>query len=705
MGSESGKIILNIDGHDIETQAGTSVLKASLDAGIYIPHLCYHPDLSPIGNCRLCTVEIQGMDTLTTACTTPAANGMIVRTKTEAVNHMRRLAMELLLAGHPKDCDTCNKYLNCELQSLKQYLIGDKLHVRIRSKILPVNMKNPLFQHDPNKCVVCGRCVRACHELRGVGILQYNKKGNETYCGTFSDVLLVDADCKFCGACAEVCPTGAIADKTELIQGKKRRVALIPCRYNCPAEIDVSRYIRFIQEKDYASAAAVIREKVPFPGVLGYVCDHPCESVCRRGEVNQPVSIRELKRFAVGNSESETPKIFENRKPLTGKKVAVIGSGPAGLTAAFYLSKQGHTVTVFEALPLTGGLMRFGIPEYHLPRNVLDHEIEIVKKSGIEIKNNTRVEKIDTLFEQGYDAVVVAVGTHQGQKLKIPGTDGEGVNTCIDFLRDINLKKNIDLGNKVVVLGGGSVAFDCARVARRLGVGEVQIACLEDRVNMPASSDEIKQGEEEGVLVYPGRTATRIIREHGRIKGVEFLEVTSFGFDEDKNVKIEVKDNSYHILEANSVIFAIGQRPEIPAGFGLDTTTRHLVELDPYTLGTNREGVFAAGDVVSGTASVIKAIASGRKAAIAVDKFLGGDGDIEEKLAPETKTQDNIGRGEEFALMERVEVPCASIPERLQNFCPVMDDMDKDMAGYESSRCLQCDLRLKITPVKLWGSY
>ncbi len=705
MNDDTGTIKLNIDGRDIETQTGTSILEASLNAGIYIPHLCYHPDLSPIGNCRLCTVEIQGIDTLQTSCTTPATNGMVVKTKTDAVIRLRRLAMELLLAAHPHDCDTCNKYLNCELQSLKQYLISDELRVMIRSKLLPINMKNPLFQHDPNKCVVCGRCVRACYELRGVGILQYNKKERETYCGTISDFLLADSDCRFCGACAEVCPTGAIADKTELIKEKKRKIALVPCHYNCPAEIDVPRYIRFIRENDYVSAAAVIREKVPFPWVLGYVCDHPCESVCRRGEVNQPVSIRELKRFAVENSYGEMPSYLKNKKIPTGKKVAIIGSGPAGLTAAYYLSKQGHAVTVFESLPLAGGMMRFGIPEFHLPRDILDSEIADIEKTGVEIKTHTYIDKIDRLFEQEYDAVVVAIGTHQGQKLKIPGVNGEGVITCIDYLRDINLGKKVDLGNKIVILGGGSVAFNCARVARRQGVEEVLIVCLENRDNIPASGDELEQGEEEGILVYPSRTATRIIREDGRITGVEFLEVESFIFDEDNNAQIEVKENSHHILEADMVIFAIGQRPDIPTEFGLDISSKHLVELDQYTLETNREGVFAAGDVVSGTASVIEAIASGRKTAIAVDKFLGGNGDIEEKIAPEISVQDNIGICKGFASMARSEANCAPASVRLEDYCQVMNTMNKETADYESSRCLQCDLRLKITPVKLWGSY
>jgi formate dehydrogenase beta subunit len=698
-------IKLNIDGRDIETQAGKSVLEAALDAGIYIPYLCHHPDLSPNGACRLCIVEIEGTDGLPTSCTTPAASGMIVRTKTEKVEKMRRLAMELMLAGHPADCGSCNKYLNCELQSVKQYLGCEELSVRRRSKLFPLNTGNPLFVHDPNKCIVCGRCVRACHELRGVGVLFYKKKGRETYIGTAGDRSLADAGCRFCGACAEVCPTGAIQDKEELVKGKNRRAALIPCRYNCPAEIDVPRYIRFIQEKDYSAATAVIREKVPFPKVLGYVCDHPCESVCRRSEVNQPISIRELKRFAAEHDGARLWQESLHKKPPTGKKVAIIGSGPAGLTAAYYLANQGHAVIVFESLPLAGGMMRFGIPEYRLPRDVLDSEIRDIENMGVEIKTDIHIGSVDTLFEEGYDAVLVALGTHEGQKLSIPGADSEGVLVSIDFLGGVNFGGKVGIGKRVVVLGGGSVAFDCARVARRLGAEQVHIACLECREDMPAACDEVEQGEEEAIAIHPSRTPTRILSENGRVTGVEFLEVESFSFDEDKNLELEVRQNSEQVIEADTVIFAIGQRPEIPAGFGLDTVAGNLIEVDSYTFDTSREGVFAAGDAVTGTSSIIKAIASGRKGAIAVDRYLGGSGNIDEKLAPYSEPEPCLGTGEGFAAMSRCEVSCIRPQERLESFCRVVGDMDEETADYESKRCLQCDLRLKITSVKFWGNY
>ena len=699
------KIRLNIDGKNIEIQEGRSVLEASLDSGIYIPHLCHHADLLPIGACRLCVVEIEGTEGLQTSCTTPAVEGMIVKTKTERIDNSRRLAMELLLAGHPPDCETCVKYLNCELQSLKQYIVGDHLRVRARSKLFHVNMDNPIFLHDPNKCVLCGRCVRACHELRGVGVLFYKKREKETYIGTASDLPLVDSGCRFCGACAEVCPTGAIMDKEEFAKGKGRKEAVVPCRYTCPAEIDVPRYLRFIREKNYSAAIAVIREKVPFPKILGYVCDHPCENVCRRGEINHSISIRDLKRYA---AEHDTERLWEKNlrdKESTDKKVAIIGSGPAGLSAAYYLSNQGHAVTVFEAMPLSGGMMRYGIPEYRLPREILDEEIAYIENRGVEIKTKTRVASIDKLFEDGYDSVLVGIGSQKGHKLSIPGADSEGVLIGLDLLRDVNTGGKVSIGKKVVVVGGGNVAFDCARVARRIGAEDVFIACLESREDIPAACDEIEQGEEEGISVNPSKTATRILSDKGQIKGVEFLDVESFSFDEDMNPEIEVIEDSNHIIDADTVIFAVGQSPDIPEGFGLDKTDRNFIELDSYTFETSREGVFAAGDAVTGTSSVIQAVASGRRAAVVIDRFLGGDGRIDEKFAPVYEPQKCFCPAEGFAAMTRKEETCVLPEKRLLSFCKVVNDMDEETAEYESNRCLQCDTRLDITPVKFWSNY
>lgn len=693
-----------IDGKNVQTQEGKTVLQAALDAGVYIPHLCYHPDLLPIGACRLCIVEIDGVEGLPTSCSTPVSEGMVVRTKSETIDARRHLAMELILAGHPQDCETCNKYLNCELQALKQYIIKDEIKVRIRTKILPITRSNPLFLHEPDKCVVCGRCVRACQELRGVGVLFYKKGNREIYTGTAADLPLGDAGCRFCGACAEVCPTGAIQDKEALGTGRKRRAALIPCRYTCPAEIDVPRYIRFIREKNYPAAAAVIREKVPFPGVLGYVCNQLCEDACRRGEVNEAMSIKELKRFAAANDDGSWLEASV-RKPDTGKKVAIIGSGPAGLTAAYYLANQGHAVTVYESQPLAGGMMRYGIPAYRLPKDILDNELEYITQKGVEIKTGIAVESVDDLLNQDYDAVLVATGTHKGSVLRLPNVENEGVIIGLEFLRNVNAGEQVKIGKRVVVLGGGNVAFDCARVARRSGAELVQVACLESREEMPATEDEILQAEEEGIMVYPARSSTRILGDNGVVEGVELLEVESFTFDENKTAQIELRQNSEIVLKADTVIFAIGQRPVIPEGFGIDTTDNGHIALDSFTQATSREGVFAAGDAVHGTATVIQAIAAGRKIASTIDRYLGGSGNIDEKLLPSEEVDTCLGPLEGFSRMSRYEESRTPPEERLGDFRQVVQDMVEEAAEYEATRCLQCDLRLKIKSVEFWSSY
>ncbi len=683
------KVTLYIDGHEVEAKSGASILEAALAAGIYVPHLCHHPNLPSINACGLCIVEIEGTLSPIASCVTPAVEGMKVTTKNEKIDRLRKFALELLLSGHPQDCGTCNKYLNCELQSLKQYLTIEDLKVRTRPKPFPIDRDNPLFVHDFSRCVLCGRCVRACHELRGAKVLFYKKRGKECYIGTAAGLPLAESGCLFCGACAEVCPTGAIMDKEELVRGKNRKNALVPCKFTCPAEIDVPRYVRFIREKDYAAAMAVIREKVPFPAILGFVCNHPCESACRRGFVNQAVSIRNLKRFAALHDDPELWDKNREKKPSTGKKVAIVGSGPAGLTAAYFLSNQGHDVTVFESLPSAGGMMRYGIPGYRLPSNVLDREIDAIKKMGVEIVVNAQIESLDKLFEKGFDVVLVAMGAHGGRKPLIEGVDSEGVWTGVEFMGSINSGKPVSLGGRIIVAGGGNVALDCARMARRLGAEQVYVTCIENRAEMRADVEEIEFGEKEGVRYLNSKYLNRILSENGRVVGVEFLDVDSFAFDEDKNLQLETVEGSQQSLEADAIIFAIGQRPEMPPDFGLGMRPDSFIETDAYSLQTSREGVFGAGDAVTGKGSLIDAIASGRQAARAVDSYLEGSGIIDEPLAPAPEPCALIGSREGFASMNR----CSR------------QDMDAAAAAEESLRCLQCDLRLKIATVKTWSHY
>ncbi|MCX7912427.1 MAG: FAD-dependent oxidoreductase [Dehalococcoidales bacterium] len=627
---------------------------------------------------------------------------MVVRTKSPRIAAARREALEEILRGHPADCGTCIKYLNCELQSLKQYIAEEEYRPKGPARLFAVDNGNPLFTLDPNKCVMCRRCLRACRELRGVGILvEKITPDGIPYIGTEGDLPLARAGCRFCGACAEVCPSGAIMDKEELTRGRNRKTALLPCRYTCPAEIDVPSYLRFIREKDYPSALAVIREKVPFPAVLGYVCDHPCETGCRRGLVNAPVAIRQLKRYV---AQAAPPRAGNTPAPPTGKKVAVVGAGPAGLTAAYFLARKGHDVTVYEAMSEAGGMLRYGIPEYRLPRDILRKEIADIGSAGVRIVTGARITSLDGLTGQGYDSIIVAIGTHRGQKLNIPGTESPGVLIGVDFLREVNSGIPVTVGRDVLVLGGGNVAFDCARVARRLGA-TVKLACLESRNTMPAAEDEIEQGEEEGITIYPSRTFRRILTENGKITGVECLEVSALSFDEEKNPQIEVREGSEHVLSADTVIIAIGQRPDIPEGFGLEGTSGGTIAIDAYSPAAGREGVFACGDAVTGTSSVIRAIASGRKAASAVDSYLGGNGSIDEIGVPTRDFPKTLGRCEGFAFLERCAEARLAPGERLKGFGCVVTGIDEATALNEAGRCLQCDLRLKITPVKFWSSY
>ncbi len=693
-------ITLDIDGHKVKTEKGKTVLQAASEAKIYIPSICAHPDLTPFGACRLCIVEIEGLKGLPTACTTLAADGMRVKTKTPQVNSTRRIAMELMLASHSADCLRCTQNLNCELQAIAQYLGITEERWKKSTEEVQINTTNPLFNHDLNKCILCGRCVRACYELRGVEVLSFMKRGKESYIGTALDSSLSDANCKFCGACVQVCPTGALQDKKGLLEvGTNREEMLVPCKHNCPAEIDIPRYLYLIATKKYSEAAAVIREKVPFPEVLGRVCIHPCEEVCQRGEVDEAVSIRSLKHF-VAERDTGLWKEHMRKAPPTGRQAAVVGSGPAGLTAAYYLTKLGHNVIVFEALPVPGGMMRIGIPEYRLPRKVLEREIEEVKQVGFEVKTNARVESLDDLFQKGYEAIFLAIGAHRGIKMGIDGEDTLGVIECTDFLRKVSLGEKVKLGSRVAVIGGGNAAIDAARTALRLKVKKVIIIYRRTRTEMPASPEEIDGALEEGVEFIYLAMPTKIWNRGGTVKleccRMELGEPDASG--RRRPVPIE---NSEFLTSYDSVIAAIGQMPEVPEGFQVAIGKGNRLKTNLESCATNRKGVFAGGDAVTGPASVIEAIAAGRKGAAAIDKYFGGSGILDEELTSIAPANGWLGRERGFAPRQREKMPQVPIKERVLGFAQVEVGYEEGAAIKESSRCLRCDLRLGISSVEL----
>lgn len=574
----------------------------------------------------------------------------------------------------------------------------------MRMKGFRTEEENPLLIHDMNRCVLCGRCVRACQELRGVQVLDYQKKGLETYVGTIHGKLLADADCRFCGACAEVCPTGAIRDKWK--EGQELRTKpdrVVPCRYGCPAHIDIPRYIRLAGEGRFDEAAAVVREKAPFPEILGHICSHACELECKRGEINESVSIRNIKRVA---AEHDTGSCWRGKgKQLkdSGKKVCIVGAGPAGLTAAYYLRKQGHEITVKEALPQIGGMMNYGIPSYRLPREVITKEIALITEVGVRIETSVKVETPSSLLKE-YDAVLMAVGSHKGVRLSMEGNHLPGVVLNTDFLREVNLGNPVDTGSRVIVLGGGNVAFDCARTARRLGAERVCLACLEAREDMTADEEEILQAEEEGIEIYPSSTFERITGTN-KVSGVDFMKVKSFTFDELKRAVIEKEEGTILHLEADTVIFAVGQRPDLDETSGLQLGRGNCIQVKEHSLKTSSDGIFAAGDAVYGTKSVIAAIASGREAAAEIDRYLGGNGDISEKLAPEDPAPAYLGPCPGFAFKERQKPQVLPAQERVCDFKSAGAGIGRERVTCETGRCLQCDLRLQIAQPRLWGDY
>ena len=447
----------------------------------------------------------------------------------------------------------------------------------------------------------------------------------------------------------------------------------------------------------------MIRESNPFPAVCSRVCPAPCEKACQahHNHVHGPVAIKALERFV-------TERALMPRQPLvaksSGKRVAVAGSGPAGLTAAYYLAGLGHKVTVLEALPVAGGMMRVGIPEYRLPREVLYEEIDGIKGIGVEIKTNTRVDSLDDLQGQGYDAVFLALGAHLGIRLTWEGGDNQGVVQAVSFLREVNLGKRVDLGDRVAVIGGKYAAIDSARTALRLGTKEATIIFSGTRAQMPAKPEDITAALHEGVKIIFSASPQRISRENGKLNlDCSRMEI---GNPDENGLRqlLPVKGSDFY-LTCDSVLAAIGETPEVPSRFGLSMGKGNTIQVtNARLLTTSRQGVFAGGDVVTGPASIIAAIAAGKRAAVSIDKYLGGSGNIDE-MVEETPNEELSTPLRGVTVGKRAITPTLTVKERLNSFNEVELGLGEAEAIGESNRCLWCDLPILADPLKCVGCF
>ena len=492
----------------------------------------------------------------------------------------------------------------------------------------------------------------------------------------------IDQDkCIHCGKCHEICWYYGIERKEEK--------ATAPCKEACPAGIDVPRYVRLVGQGKFDEALAVVRERIPFPFICGVACFHPCEDKCARGRLDDPIAIMALKRFIAERDTGSWKSKVKAAKP-TGKRVAIVGSGPAGLTAGYYLAKQGHSVTAFEASPLAGGMMRMAIPEYRLPMEVLVREIDEIKGAGVEIKTGTKVDSPDKLLSQGYDAVFVATGANSDLPMRIEGEKNPGVMQCLSFLNDVKLGKKVNVGEKVAVIGGGNAAIDAARTVSRLGARDVNIIYRRSRAEMPASDDEVEEALLEGVCIEFLAAPTKIVKSNGRLK-MECIRMKLGAPDASGRPRPEPIAGSEFDLDTDTVIIAVGETPDIPAQFGLKKTDGNAIWVDPETLATSKKGVFAGGDVVNGPASIIESIAAGRRAAVSIDKYLGGNGEIDEVLAPpegEVEPLDADELPEERRVPQAAAVPLA---KRLFGFDMPECGYTEEEAVKEAKRCLRCD--------------
>jgi len=467
-----------------------------------------------------------------------------------------------------------------------------------------------------------------------------------------------------------------------------------PCRKACPAGVNVQAYVALVSQGKFEEALKVIRKSIPFPSVCGRVCFAPCEDACARQNVDEPVAIRSLKRLVADHQAASGKR--EKPKPISKthhERIAIIGSGPAGLTAAYELAKLGYPVVVFESASKPGGSLRYCIPEYRLPESALDAEIEYIMETGVEIQLNTKIGRdltIDDIIKQGYKAVFIATGAHQCISLNIEGEELGGVFHALDFLVKAKAGDQVDLRGKVAVIGGGNVAIDAARTSKRLGGKEVTIIYRRSEKEMPAHRREVEEAKQEGVKFLFLAAPKRILGQNGRVAGIECFKTALGQADESGRRRPVPVEGSEFVVPASAVLLAIGEMPDVSfLPKNVEVARGNRVVVDQVTLETKSSGVFAGGDAVSGPASVIEAIAAGKRAAISIDRYVRG---VDLKAGRTEEVHETTWVPDEAILVKkpRQNVSCLEPTERATCFEEVELGLTPEAGLLEARRCLSC---------------
>jgi heterodisulfide reductase subunit A-like polyferredoxin len=559
------------------------------------------------------------------------------------------------------------------------------------------------------KLVECGRHINI-DLLTMTDILEVTGEAGNFQVKLLERPRYIDLEkCTACNECAKACP---IEVPNLFDQGLRNRQAAYklypqampsayaiekrgtaPCKATCPAHVSIQGYIALTNEGKYREALELFKEAHPFPAICGRVCHHPCEEICTRADVEEPIAIQHLHRFLADLDLSEETRYIPEIKEKKDEKVAIIGSGPAGLTVAYYLAREGYQVTVFEKLPVTGGMMAVGIPEYRLPRDVLAAEIQVILDMGVEIRTNITFGNditLESLKADGYSAFFMATGLHKSRMLNVKGEDLPAVLQGVDFLRDVALGNKVALGKKLIVIGGGNVAIDVALCARRLGAEDISLVCLEKREEMPAWEYEIEEALEEGVTIVNSLGPKRFLQKDGQLSGVEFKRCTAV-FDEKGTFNPSYDETDLTTLEGDTVIVAIGQAADLSFAeqTGIKISQKGGLEADPVTLETPIPGVFAGGDVFYGPKSIVEAVESGKEAAESIHRYLNGV-DLKEGREKDWAYEKPGTDGE--AHKHRATMKRLPIDERKGNFKEIALGFSEETARQEAERCLNCGI-------------